>query len=193
MISKSKEKLAIAGVFLLIFGWWISDIPIGYYQFKRMCEEEGGLRSNTQVKSGEGWLVKYESDARDIVSRYSTVPFARYRADDGIWRDVRYKGGNPGWSESYTITPADESLRPRYRLQDKFELVADAIRLHKSIYTLNDELLNKIVFQTTQFTFTWTVPENTLLGRSDTEVCPDYKAVTLSVQSFLKSTYQAKE
>lgn len=184
-------KRVVFGLLSLSFLWWISDIPIGYYQFKQMCEKEGGLRSFSKVEPGEGWWAKYQSDARDIVSQYPTVPFVRYRAEDGSWKDVRYKGGNPRWSESYTITLAETSKQPRYRLNDKSESVINAIRLNKSVYTLSDELSNQAVFQTTQFTFTWTTPKNTLLGRSDTVVCPEYSAVTSSTQLFLKSNDRA--
>ena len=193
MTKKSKAILTIVAIVLLLFGWWISDILIGYYQFKQICKKEGGLRSYAKVEPNVGWWAEHEPTARDIVSSYPTVSFARYRADDGIWKDVRYKGGNPWWSESYTIINADETKRPRYRLNNKLESVTNAIRLRKRIYKLSDELSGQVIFQTTQFIFTWTTPENTLLGSSDTVVCPAYKDVLSSTQLFLKSTHQSKD
>lgn len=180
MTTRSKTKLSILVGTLLLFGWWISDIPIGYYQFKQICEKEGGLRSYAKVEPGESWWAEHEPAARDIVSSYPTVPFARFRENDDSWKDVRYKGGNPWWSESYAIIAADETKRPRYRLNNKLESVAGAIRLRKRVYKLSDELSNQVIFQTTQFIFTWITPENTLLGRSDTAVCPAYKDVFLN-------------
>ena len=186
MTTRSKTKLSILVGTLLLFGWWVSDIPIGYYQFKQMCKKEGGLRSYTKVEVNVGWLAASEPDAQGIVSSYPTVPFARFRANDGSWKDVSYKGGNPWWSSSYEITSADETKVPRYHLVLKVESVAGAIRLRREVLTLSDESPNQIVFQTTRFIFTWTNPENTLLGMSDTAECPAYKDEVLSIKSFLK-------
>lgn len=171
MTEKSKVVLVIVGGCLLLLGWWLSDLPIGYYQFKRICESEGGLRVYEKVEPNVGWIASNEPDARGIVSSYSTVPFARFRSDDGTWKDVKYKGGNPWWSSSYEISLADESKKPRYRMAVKVESVADAIRLTKYVRTLTDESSSQPVFIYTRFTFTWTNPEHTLLGRSDSAYC----------------------
>ena len=171
MTTRSKTKLAVLVGTLLLFGWWISDIPIGYYQFKQMCKKDGGLRSYAKVEANVGWLAASKPDAQGIVSSYPTVPFARFRANDDSWKDVRYKGGNPWWDSSYEVSPADEAKKPRYRQVKKEENILDAIRLHKYVRTIVDEASNQPVFEYTRFTFTWTNPENTLLGRSDSAYC----------------------
>lgn len=185
MIDASKSKLIILTIALALFGWWLADIPIGYYQFKQKCTKEGGLRVYAKVEPNTGWFGAHEVDAKAIVQSYPTVPFARFRSDDGIWKDVKYKGGYGSFSK-YEVSPADETKKPRYRRIDTLESVEAAIRLRKEIMTVSDESSNQVVFQTTRFIFTWTNPENTLLGMSGTAECPAYNDEALSIKSFLK-------
>lgn len=166
MTKKSKSILLTIAITVLLFGWWISDIPIGYYQFKERCEKEGGLRAYEKAAPNIGWLAANEVDAKGVVQSYPTVPFTRFRSDDGVWKDVKYKGGYGSFSR-YEVSPADETKSPQYRLRLEVATVPDAIRLRKEVLTLSDGMSNQIVFQTTRFIFTWTNPEKTLLGRSD--------------------------
>lgn len=184
MTDKSKTKLVMAAIFLLLFGWWISDIPIGYYQFKQLCEKEGGLRSYAKVKSNAGWWATSEVNAKGIVVHYPNVSFARFRTNNGVWNDVKYKGGYGSFSK-YEVSPADESKTPRYREMLKVEPVNGAIRLRKEVLTVLDESSKQIAFQTTRFIFIWTNPETTLLGRSDSVDCPTSQNEYLSIQSLL--------
>lgn len=43
MSFRTKVFLGVGFMSLIWFGWWVSDIPIGYYQFKKICGLEGGL------------------------------------------------------------------------------------------------------------------------------------------------------
>lgn len=174
---------------LLVVGLaaWLADIPIGYYQFKQMCEKEGGLRSYANVEPNVGWWASSELDARGVVQAYPSVPFARFRSEDGTWKDVKYEGGYGSFSK-FAIRPADEVIKPRYRITEKVESVETAIRLRKNVYAVLDEFSNQVVFQSTRFIFTWTNDETTLLGRSDSVVCPTHEAESISIKSFLKST-----
>lgn len=169
--NRAKLPLFITIVLSLILGWWISDIPIGYYQFKQVCEKEGGLRVYGKVEPNVGWVALSEPEARAIASSYSKVDFVRYRTDDGTWKDVKYKGGNPWWSSSYEIVAKDETKKTRYRLEDKVESVINQVRLTRYVKTLIDESSNKPLITYTRFTFTWTNPNSTLLGRSDSAYC----------------------
>ena len=177
-------KVAI-GIFVLFFCWWISDIPIGYYQFKQMCEKEGGLRSFSKVEPNVGWWATSEANAEGILVHYPNVLFTRFLSKDGQWTDMRYKGGYGSYSQ-YDVTPSDQSKKPRYREVLREEKVANAIRLRKEILIVLDESSNQAAFQTARFIFTWTNPETTLLGRSDSVVCPTYQNEHLSIQSLLK-------
>lgn len=184
----NKSKIII-GVFITafsLFAWWVSDIPIGYYQFKQMCKEEGGLRSYSVVEPNVGWLAKTESNAEYIVSHYPSVPFARFSSSDGAWHDVIYKGGNPNWGQSYEKKLANEKVGVGYRLDYLFGKVGNAIRLNKADVQLIDVRTDKIVFKVSSFVFYWTVPENTFLGKSGVAVCPDSKEEHSSIISFLK-------
>lgn len=187
MTQKSKVIAAILSITFLLVGWWISDIPIGYYQFKQICKKEGGLRTYAKVEPNVGWWAETQTDARGIVQSYPNVPFARFRSDDGTWKDVRYEGGYASFAK-FDVQPADETKKPRYKRREKVERVETAIRLRKNSLTVSDEQSNQIVFQSTRFIFAWTNPDTTLLGRSDTAVCPSHEDEYSSIQSFLKST-----
>lgn len=186
MTENSKVILVIVGACLLFLGWWLSDIPIGYYQFKRICEKEGGLRVYGKVAPNVGWSAAHEIDAKAIVQSYPNVPFARFRSDEGTWKDVRYKGGYGAFS-AYDVSPADETKKPRYRRIEKVERVEGAIRLRKNVVTVLDETSDQVVFQSTRFIFTWTNPESTLLGRSDSVECPSYRQEATAIQNILKT------
>jgi hypothetical protein len=166
---------------------WLADIPIGYYQFKRMCEKEGGLVSYVRVDPAFGWLANNEVDARIIVQSYLGVPFARFRSENGAWLDVRYVGGKGAFAR-YDIRPAGGDNEARYRQRERDELVESAIRLRKSAYIVLDERTGQIVFQSTRFIFTWTNSEKTLLGRSDSVVCPTHEFRAAEINKFLSST-----
>ena len=171
--------------FLLIFIWWLSDIPIGYYKFQQACKNEGGLRVYAKVEPNVGWWAKSQSNAEGIVVHYPNVSFARFQTKDGGWKDVRYKGGIGSFSK-FDVIPADETKKPRYRESIEVKAVADATRLRKEVLTIFDSFSNSVAFQSTRFIFTWTNPENTLLGQSDTAVCPSHEDEYSAIKSLLK-------
>jgi len=184
--TKMTIGLIITFVVIVLIGWWLSDIPIGYYQFQQICRKEGGVRSYENVLPNVGWITSTASEAKDVVSTYQTVSFARFVASKGVLKDVRYKGGNPWWSTSYDISLADVKDVPRYNFDHSVEPVSDAIRLRKNIIKLTDLFTNQVVLQSTRYIFTWTTPENTLLGMSGTKECPPYKDEILSIKTFLR-------
>lgn len=188
MSIRYKSILIPVSLLIIFLGWWLSDLPIGYYEFKKICETEGGLRGYIKVTPNVGWEVSSLPDAKSTVSSYSTVPFVRFPISDSSWKDVRYLGGNPWWSESYEIKIADEIVAPGYRLERNAENVTGAIRLRKEVTTLVDKATHETVFDSARFIYTWTTPENTLFGQSGTVTCPTYKNELVSIGSFLGST-----
>lgn len=181
-----KIIISIFTVVFLLFSWWVSDIPIGYYQFKKMCKEEGGLRSYSVVEPNMGWLAESESNAEYIVSHYPSVPFARFSSGDGALYDVIYKGGNPNFVQSYEKKLADEKVGAGYRLDSLFSKVDNAIRINRSDSQLVDSSTDKIVFKVTSFVFYWTESKNTFLGISGVAICPDPKVEHSLIVSFLR-------
>ena len=187
MTEKSRVVAAISFAVLVLFGWWISDIPIGYYQFKQICKKEGGLRSFAKVEPNVGWWARNQVDAQGIVVHYPNVQFARFRTDDGAWKDVKYLGG-AGIFSKYDIASPDESKVPRYRESLEIVQIKNAIRLRKEVLTILDEHNGKAAFLSTRFIFTWTNPDTTLLGQSGTVECPTYQDEYAAIKSFIKST-----
>lgn len=183
----TRKVMAVAVVVgISLFGWWVFDIPIGYYQFMRVCQKEGGLRTYAKVAPNVGWWAKNQVGAQGIVVHYPNVQFARFRSDDGTWKDVRYLGGIGAFSK-YDVAPADQSKVPRYRESLEIVHVRNATRLRKEVLTILDEYDGKAAFQSTRFIFTWTNPDTTLLGQSGTVECPTYQDEYAAIKSFIKS------
>lgn len=97
-----------AGVTLLLGLYFAGNIK-GYYRFKELCEQEGGLRLYQPLERGVGWLSdgNHISNAAGMIY-YDAVAFIRYRnKEDGQWYDVyrakRLKVSDPG----YLQQPAD--------------------------------------------------------------------------------------
>ena len=171
MRTRSKTVLSITLVMLLLFGWWIADIPIGYYQFKQMCEKEGGLRVLEPLEKDVGWEVKYESDA-ELPAQFDHVAFVRAAEyETGKLVDIKYLGGQQSFAK-YDKKPADLTKIVRYSVRDEVYKVYGAIRLYRQDKTIFDLRANRKVARYSQFAFQWTNPERTLLGRSDSAVCP---------------------
>lgn len=184
MGKKMRVFSIVVVVGVLWFGWWVSDIPIGYYQFKEMCRKEGGLSIYGEIDRTQGWVAEDESEAEFIVFSFPNVPFARFKSRKGEWWDVRFKGGGRWRSESYLVQPASDG-EVGYKLTHYYEGVADAIRLHRSIDALNEIRTGKVVLKYTSFDFTWTDPNRTLLGRSGVVQCPIAKEMVKSLRSYL--------
>lgn len=180
--SKNNKLFILIMIIFLSFCWYISDIPIGYYQFKKTCKNEGNLQVYSKIESNAGWIADSQSDAEAIVQAYPRVSFARFLAADGKWMDIKYKGGFGSFSK-FDIYSANEHKTPRYKRTEYISLVKNSIRLHKNTIVATDVISNKIAFQSTRFIFTWTNPENTLLGRSDSVVCPSYQEEFNSIKS----------
>ncbi|WP_443191927.1 hypothetical protein [Pseudomonas indica] len=165
------------------FGWWVSDIPIGYYEFRERCNKEGGARLLGVVTTDSGWMASSEVQAKSVVASYRFVPFARYVSDSGQLKDVRYKGSDPLWSGSYVIEDANLERVVNYKYFITGENVPNAIRLRKDTRLLVDLLTEKELFISISFTYTWTNPERTLLGRSDKVRCPAFVDERNSINS----------
>ncbi len=185
-----KKGLVLLGCMGLVwFGWWVSDVPIGYYQFRMLCEQEGGLKGFEKIDPSLGWEVSYLHEAKSVVSSYPSVPFSRYQTEDGEFMDVRYQEGNPWWDSSYLIEPADYEEKIGYRPINKAVRVQDAIRLRKNVTILKRLADDQVMFISTVFIFTWTNPKNTLLGMSGTAVCPSFADETVGVRRYLTGVH----
>ncbi|WP_141243731.1 hypothetical protein [Pseudomonas indica] len=178
-----KGMILLGGLGLVWFGWWGSDIPIGYYEFRERCNREGGPRLLGIIAKDSGWMVSSEIQAKSVVAAYRFVPFARYISDDDQLKDVLYKGGNPWWSSSYAIEEADLKRSVNYKYFVESENVSGAIRLRRDISLLVDLFTGEELFVSTSFTYTWTNPERTLLGRSDKVRCPGFAEEDSAVDS----------
>lgn len=165
------KKMAF-GLILLIFIWWISDIPIGYYQFRRMCEKEGGLKVYEKLDKDVGWSVEYDVQA-ELPASFNHIAFVR-AADfnTGKLLDIRYLGGKESFSR-YEKRPADMSKSVKYQINEKVVHVPNSIRLIRYDKNIIDLTKKKIVAQFTEFNFGWSNPDNTLFGQSGSAICPE--------------------
>ena len=169
---KARVSTAVGVLSVSLFGWWVSDIPIGYYGFKEMCKKEGGVEIKGEINPYVGWFVKNEAQARYVTSAFS-APYARFLSKDSKWVDVRYKGGNSGFSESYFIGPADEKEKPGYQFEIKNEAVPDAIRLRSRILIVKEISSEKDVLSSRNFIFSWMDSRRTIMGMSSVDTCFD--------------------
>lgn len=165
-----KGMILLGGLGLVWFGWWGSDIPIGYYDFKERCQKEGGVEIKGEINPYIGWLVKNEAQARYVTSAFSVL-YARFLSNDNRWVDVRYKGGNSWFSESYFIGSADEEERPGYQFEIRNETVPDAIRLRSRTLVLKDISSGNDVLVSRNFIFSWMDSRRTLVGMSSVDTC----------------------
>ena len=99
----------------LLLGWYFADNFKGYYRFKALCSEQGGLKVYQPLERDVGWFTDRSfNDARYMAS-FEAVAFVRYRdKDDGLWydlyRDATYRTPmNKGNNTGYRPDPADMS------------------------------------------------------------------------------------
>ena len=184
--KKTKKIVGIIITFIIValIGWWLSDIPIGYYQFKEKCVDEGGGRKFGIVQKEHGWFVADESAARFVTRNFPDVLFARFGDSKSGFRDMSYKGGYYLNSNSYEVTPAKSEILVKYKLEsNNLQPVDDSIRLRRSQYILMSLENSKPLFIYTTFNFTWLNPDKALLGRSDSVSCPTYEERVFKMNS----------
>lgn len=175
----------VAGVLSVsLLGWWMSDVFIGYLKFKELCRLDGGLKIYGKVEIGTGWLTDNEWVARDVVASYSTVPFARFRLDNGVSRDVVYIGGPPWKDGSYKIDSVGGEVA-RYKLERKSETVSRKYRIRKNSLTLMDLESDAVMLSSTRFILTLTNPKNTLFGMSDMVECQSHLDEMAQIRNYL--------
>lgn len=181
-----KGMILLGGLGLVWFGWWASDIPIGYYKFRMICQKEGGIKSFGVVDPKLGWEVDSKEEAKEISSQYPSVPFVRFRSESGSFSDIRYVGGNPWWDTSYVIGGVGDDGEVGYRWERKAEKVKEGIRLRKEVSVLKDIASGRAVFVFNRFVFTVTNPGTTWTGMSDVISCPKYYDGVSFVRAFLE-------
>lgn len=104
--------LVCTALFGLALLW--ADNLYGYARFRYLCATEAGLKVLTPLRVGAGWTGVRPNDAEDT-ARVKGVGFVRVERD-GRTVDVRYVGGSVIDSHSYRESPADENVRPAYRV-----------------------------------------------------------------------------
>lgn len=181
---KARVVTVVGVVSVSLFGWWISDVFIGYLKFKELCRVEGGLKAYEKVEAGAGWLTDNEWIARDVVASYSTVPFARFRLDNGVSRDVVYIGGPPWKDGSYKIDSVGGEVA-RYKLERKSETVSKKYRIRKNSLILMDLESDVVILNSIRFILTLTDPKNTLFGMSDMVECQSHLDEMAQIRNYL--------
>jgi hypothetical protein len=175
VIAKAKQLLFFSAPALLLIGWWLSDIPIGYFQFKNACVLEAGFKQAALLEKNAGWegqMLSY----RGYLAESPHIKFVRIRLPT-VGRfpevvDFTYKGGNPNWDSAYDWKAADESKPVVYRVSLKVEN-APGIRLLKTATHIVDVRSGQTVISDTSLTYSFTNPDNSFLGMARRATCPE--------------------
>jgi hypothetical protein len=144
MKKSNKFIIVFVSIPLVILLFFASNIK-GYYHFKSMCEQEGGLRVYEKLEKNVGWWAKDKYDAR-VVALLTGVGFVRFTdKKDGQIYDINYLGGAMNEDSSYEIVISDQLQEVRYRWNSISLFSDDAKRLKKSGYEILDERSGKKV------------------------------------------------
>jgi len=183
-ITAKKIVMLLLLIFLGLFGWWISDVPIGYYQFKKVCEKDGGLHIFGQIRKNVGWYSEGPSDAMYPFS-FGNVAFVRTRNSQGSLVDIHKISGS--WPQDYREEPMNEQISPTYEIRWKNPQGAEGIRLYKYEYEVVEIKTGEVKFSTTTYVF-WPFKRDSIpLGSpAASDICPDLRAEEISSKIYDK-------
>jgi hypothetical protein len=155
----------------------------GYYRFKELCAQEGGLRVYQHLTPNVGWQAKKHWGHMGV-AHMERVAFARY-SDNGTLLDMRYRAGPTGVESSYEIKPADEPLPVVYELRSVNESLPGELRTSRSGYEVREIATGKLLVRWYQIGFSMFDQDKTLLAAPSGQACSP-------VDGFWDSANQAK-
>ncbi len=162
-----------AGVILLL-GLYFADNIKGYYRFKKLCEQEGGLRLYQPLERDVGWLSDGDSITEAASMTYlEAVAFMRYRnKEDGQWYDVyrvkRLKVSDLGYAQR----PADLSKPVVYQRKWSTKEIPNEIRMGITKEEFFDLRTKKLVASYTLLGYSQFDQDKTILAAPSGIACP---------------------
>lgn len=170
-------------IFVLIWFAWKVDVFWNYYQFKQLCEAEGGLKVYEKLDKGRGWTVDklFDSEAKFYAHTLTNAGF--FRAQGGVGFvpngakekdlvDIRYLGGPTLPMTSYNISIADLSQIITYKI---FTGVGRerSDRVTRYWFEVRDVATTKVMLRSDQFRYNWrTIPVWHWFGPAGQTGCP---------------------
>lgn len=135
----------------LLLGWYFADNFKGYYRFKALCSEQGGLKVYQPLERDVGW---FEEDGRmneAYMLNFEAVAFIRYHNEaEGHWYDVyrsqKLKVGDAGFAQQ----PADLNKPVVYQRKWSGKDMPNEIRLGISTEEFIDLRTSEVVVTYTQ-------------------------------------------
>jgi len=154
---------------------FFSDNIWGFYRFKSICAEQGGLRVAEPLERNVGWMVKAGHVTYvEFPVGIPSVAFVRYRNErDGILYDV-YKTQREKISEvGYEQRLADVRNPVIYEYRWSRHALRNEIRMSSVLREVIDLRSGKVVSTYRTFSYSEFEPSRTPLAAPSGVTCPD--------------------
>jgi len=179
------RRLSYVAFFILAYLAWKADVFWNYYQFKQVCDAQGGLKVYKTLERGVGWeqatfpsLQGAQQQSRLVGVGFVRLKRGRYdplqALGDGALIDVRYLGGPTLPATSYEMKPADLSRDVVYQVSSRLvDPIPEQQRTNLIAVEIQDTKTKTIHAVYNQLQFRWrTIPIWHWFGPIGTEGCP---------------------
>lgn len=167
----------VSGAVVMAVVLYNLDAITGQWKFERMCEKESGTRFFGMVEKDVGWEV----DAGGIYDyrepfQFGHVAFVRFRDQSGVLVDARESGyehiaQGTVRQRAYSISPADENKRVRYRLRYASTTLPEDKRFGRTDTQVVDVDTGKLLASHTTFGYQWAKSERVILSAPTGQTC----------------------